>query len=85
MPLVLISHHRGCMNKCFQQTSWSGIIDALSRSESEASLNQGPLDSSTATKQIMTSYSTMHGGHTYYCQGRGGVKVVRSKSDQGLS
>ena len=30
------------------------------------------LDPSAASKQLMTSYSDMHGGHTiaYYCQGR---------------
>ena len=34
----------------------------MSRSENVASLN---LDPSAATKQVLTSYSTMHGGHAY--------------------
>ena len=47
--------------QCWQHTFWS---EMMSLSENGASLHRGPLNPSAATRQVMTSYSIMHGTHT---------------------
>ena len=47
--------------QCWQHTFWS---EMMSLSENGASLHRGLLNPSTATRQVMTSYSIMHGTHT---------------------
>ena len=68
MSLALLSHHRGCMSK----SSVAGIPFLsdimMSRSENRGSLHFSIPVPSTATKQLMTSYCTIHEGHAYYCQ-----------------
>ena len=54
----------------------------MSRSENDASLNQGPLDPSAATKQLMTGYSTVHGGSHLVLSRKAGTKAVKARNDQ---
>ena len=82
MSQGLLSHHRGCSYvqiQCCRHTSFSGIM--MSQSENEVSLNQGSLDPSTATNQLMTSYSNHAWGPHLLLLGKAITKIVRAKSD----
>ena len=69
--LGLLSHQRSCMSRY----SVAGVLLVWYHDVT---------DPSTATRQVMNSYSIVHGGHTYYCYFRKApTKVVRSRSERG--